>query len=296
MNTLETHFVIQRLAPITQYQDLGRLGHLHEGFSHSGPMDELAFAINNQLLGNPPNATQLEIALGGLQLKCLANCTIAISGAYAKPTLNGRPLVNFCAASITAGDVLAFGFAQIGVFSYLAIAGGFSPEPFLGSRATTKRLHIFPDGKALGVGSYLSAPATVHTKLQGAPRESLPDYRHSELTVIPAFQYQQFESVARDGLVNQSFKVASGDRMGSRLIAQKPIQWTGGELLSEGLLPGAIQIPPDGNPIILQRDAQSIGGYPKIGRLTTQARMLLAQKQPGETVTFCWLKSYSEIV
>ena len=140
-------FVIEKLAPITQYQDLGRFGQLHQGFSHSGAMDSMAFSINNRLLGNPKNATQLEIAPGGLQLRVLADCTIAISGAYLRPTLNDSPLINFCATPVKAKDILSFSFAKVGQYAYLAVAGGFSVTPFLGSTATTKRLAIHPGGE-----------------------------------------------------------------------------------------------------------------------------------------------------
>lgn len=282
-------FTIEKLAPLTQYQDLGRFGQLHQGFSRSGPMDSTAFLINNRLLGNAANATQIEIALGGLQLRVLADCTIAVSGAYLLPTLNGKPLVNFCAAHVRAGDVLAFGFAHsqqsAGQFAYLAVAGGFQVRPFLNSTATTKRLAIFPEGE-LQAGQQLRGVSKPLTKLQGEPRQHLPDYRREVIEVLPAFQYEKFSKKAIQTLQNQMFTVQSSDRMGTRLSAENAIKWSGAELLSEGLVPGAIQIPPDGNPIVLQKDAQSIGGYPKIGVLTENALSLLAQKRVGQPIRF----------
>lgn len=281
-------FSIEKLAPITQYQDLGRFGQLHQGFSHSGAMDSVAFAINNRLLGNDNNATQLEIAPGGLQLRALADCTIAISGAYLTPTLNDKALVNFCATQVGTGDILAFGFAKIGQFAYLAVAGGFNVSPFLGSRATAKRLAVYPNGE-LDIGSQLYGSAKVLDKLQGEPRQHLPDYRCEVIHITSAFQYEKFSHAAVQRLESQRFTVQSSDRMGTRLSAEKAIVWTGGELLSEGLISGAVQIPPDGNPIVLQKDAQSIGGYPKIGVVTADSLALLAQKQVGTAVRFCWL-------
>lgn len=278
-------FVVEKCAPITQLQDHGRFGQLHQGFSHSGAMDGEAFAINNQLLGNEHNATQLEIAPGGLRLRALADCSVAISGAYLTPTVNKQPLVNFCATHIHKGDVLAFGFGKIGQYAYLAVVGGFSATPFLGSCATTKRLAVYPDGE-LQVDSILRGSGVVMDKLQGEPRQNLPDYRREVIDVLPAFHYAQFSPDAIQYLQDQALTVQSSDRMGTRLSATKPIVWSGGELLSEGLIPGAIQIPPDGNPIVLQKDAQSIGGYPKIGVLTQQSRGLLAQKRAGQSVRF----------
>ncbi len=293
MTTKNKLFVIKALAPITQYQDLGRFAYLHQGFSVSGPMDDEAFAINNRILGNDANATQLEIAPGGLCLRCLQDCTISIAGAYAMPTLNGEPLINFCATQIKKGDELRFGFAKVGQFCYLAVAGGFSPTPFLGSTSTTKRLHIFPD-EELTVGSYLVGKGLVLEKLQGEKRELLPRYTESIIAVIPTFQYDEFSDKAKYHFTSQSFRVDKSDRMGTRLtrlINGEPVNWEGKELLSEGLLAGAIQITPEGNPIVLQKDAQSIGGYPKIGLLPPQSRSLLAQKKEGTVVQFRWCTS-----
>ncbi|MBS9777730.1 MAG: biotin-dependent carboxyltransferase family protein [Gammaproteobacteria bacterium] len=286
-------FEIEKCAPITQYQDLGRFGQLHQGFSRSGAIDGEAFSINNRLLGNDTNATQLEIAPGGLRLRVLADCTIAISGAYLTPTLNGEPLINFCAAQVKEGDVLAFGFVgrrSSGQYAYLAVAGGFSVAPFLDSCSTTRRLSVYPDGE-LTIGSVLHGNAVVLTKLQGEPRKDLPDYGADVIEVIPAFHYDRFAQSAIQSLENQRFTVSSSDRMGTRLSAEHPIIWSDGELLSEGLIPGAIQIPPDGNPIVLQKDAQSIGGYPKIGVVTKTSLSLLAQKGVNSYIKFQWKKS-----
>lgn len=284
-------FIIEKLAPITQYQDLGRFGHLDNGFSHSGAMDTLAFRINNRLLDNSDNATQLEIALGGLQLRALADCTIAISGAYLNPTLNGQPLVNFCACRIAVGDILAFAFANpkhlTGQYAYLAVAGGFTVTPFLGSTATTQRLNIFPDGE-LVVGSVLSGDVILVPKLQGEPRQQLPNYRGKVIKVIPAYQYQQFSAEEKQRFIAQTFTVKATNRMGTKLSAQQPIIYGGEELLSEGITLGAIQIPSDGNPIVLQKDAQSIGGYPKIGIVAEPYRSLLAQLPVGRKVRFAF--------
>ena len=119
-------FRVIRTAPLTQLQDAGRFGHLHLGFSHSGPMDESAFAINQQLFGDDGSSAQLEFAPGGLMLEVLADVTIAISGAYMQPLLNGKPLVNFCAHQLKQGDRLDFGFAKRGIYAYLAVKGGFA--------------------------------------------------------------------------------------------------------------------------------------------------------------------------
>lgn len=282
-------FLIEKLGPLTQYQDLGRFGHLGSGFSHSGPMDETAFRINNKLLGNADNATQLEIALGGVRLRALSDCTFAISGAYLDPTLNDQPLVNFCAFHAVEGDVLAFNFVDpkrfTGQYAYLAVADGFSVAPFLGSCATTARLAIFPGGK-LTVGDILFGETTRRPTLQGEPRRYLPNYRHELIEVVPAYQYQHFSDKAKKHFTEQTFRVSATNRMGTKLSAHSPIRYEGEELLSEGIIPGSIQIPPDGHPIVLQKDAQSIGGYPKIGIVVEPYRSLLAQMPMGRKLRF----------
>lgn len=282
-------FLVEKLAPMTQYQDLGRFGHLHNGFSHSGAMDETAFRINNRLLGNDENATQIEFALGGLQLRALADCTIAISGAYLNPTLNGKPLVNFCTCKVEEGDILAFGFVNpkklVGQYAYLTVVGGFSVQSFLGSTSTTQRLNIFPSGE-LSVGSVLLGATTLSATPRGEPRYQLPNYRSEVIQVIPAYQYNQFSRAARQHFTHQTFTVKATNRMGKKLLAKQPIDYVGHELFSEGIIPGAIQIPPDGNPIVLQKDAQSIGGYPKIGVIVEPHRSLLAQMPVGRELRF----------
>lgn len=283
---------------MTQYQDLGRFGHLNNGFSHSGPMDEVAFLINNRLLGNSDNATQIEFALGGLQLRAFADCTIAISGAALNATLNGQLLANFSSHRVFIGDVLAFGFATdmvSGQYAYLTVAGGFDVKPFLGSAATTQRLNIFPNlysTDALSIHSVLSGNDRLAPILYSEPQQHLPDYGGDLVEVVPAYQYEQFGKMARQRFTTQTFTVNATNRMGIKLSAEQPISYDGGELLSEGIIPGAIQIPPDGNPIVLQKDAQSIGGYPKIGVIAEPYRSLLAQMPVGREVRFCFKDSF----
>jgi len=286
-------FMIEKLAPITQYQDLGRFGHLSHGFSHSGPMDNIAFAINNRILGNDPNATQIEIAMGGLQLRALADCTIAISGGYLAAKLNAQPLVNFCSAYVKKGDLLTFNFLDpklhAGQYAYLALAGGFNVTPFLGSTSTTQRLNIFPGGE-LKIGDCLAGFPQLKPELQGELRRNLPYYANDIIEVVPAYQYSLFSDKEKQAFISQPFRVTATNRMGTKLSAQQPIHYAGGELLSEGIIPGAIQIPPDGHPIVLQKDAQSIGGYPKIGIISEPFRSLLAQVSVGREVWFKFIE------
>ncbi|MBV7433924.1 biotin-dependent carboxyltransferase family protein [Cardiobacteriaceae bacterium TAE3-ERU3] len=277
-------FRVIRTAPLTQLQDAGRFGHLHLGFSHSGPMDESAFAINQQLLGDDGSSAQLEFAPGGLMLEVLADVTIALSGAYMQPMLNGKPLVNFCAHQLKQGDRLDFGFAKRGIYAYLAVKGGFAAAPILGSRSSTARLNLH--AQQVQSGTVLRGSGEVLAEAQGWPRKDIPDYQCDTLEVIPACQYEQFSAEMRELFSTQTYRVSTGDRMGTRLQGDSAISYDHGELLSEGLVPGAIQITREGQPIVLQKDAQSIGGYPKIGVLTEASRSLLAQMNNGRELQF----------
>lgn len=276
---------ITQAAPQMQIQDLGRFGHLHQGFSISGAMDERAFAANNALLGNEPNAAQLEIALGGLQLEVLQDCLIALAGAYAQPLLDGKPLVNWHSHWLRAGQKLQFAYPKQGVYSYLAVAGGWQCPPFLGSRSTCARLNIYPQTLVRG-SELLGLAQNPAQKAQGMARKAIPELYSEVLDVLPSYQYAAFSAEMRDRFVSQTWRVQSGNRMGCLLNGAFPIRFTGGELLSEGIVAGAIQISNDGMPIVLQKDAQSIGGYPKIGTLTAQSRAQLVQMPSGSLLKF----------
>ena len=279
-------FNILRPAPLTELQDLGRFGHMHIGISPGGAMDDFAFAQNNTLLGNPDHAAQLEIAPGGLVLEALCDATIAINGAYACPTLNGIPLVNGHSHHVRAGDRLQWGYARHGQYSYLGVYGGFAAEPVLGSRSTTTRLALAAQILRRGDVLHIPAGCDRHLPLQGIKRAAMCDYRGEHLDVIPAWQYSHFSSDARARFFGQPWRIVTGDRMGVQLAARLPVSPPDGELLSEAILPGAIQINHKGQPIVLQKDAQTLGGYHKIGILTDAARILLAQSAPGKTVWF----------
>lgn len=275
---------IRQPALLTQLQDLGRFGQMHRGISISGAMDDIAFTLNNQLLGNDPNAAQLEIAPGGIHIEILADTTIAIAGAYANPTLDNKPLTNYHSYRVRVGQQLRMTYPKNGQYSYLAIAGGFHAEPILGSRSTCARLALNP--LPITRGTILHGTPDPNRPEHGIRWKDLPNRQENRLTVIPAYQYDSFSEEARTQFTAQHWKIKSSDRMGTLLTAPQGITWTAGELRSEGIMTGAVQISNNGMPIILQKDAQSIGGYPKIGVLTNESRAQLAQIRAGEMVRF----------
>lgn len=281
--------VIKIIQPaiLTQLQDLGRFGHMHRGISVSGAMDEPAFLANNRLLGNDPNAAQLEIAPGGLILEFLADTTAAIAGAYANPTLDGKPLINYHSFHAKAQQQLRLSYPKTGQYSYLAIAGGFAAPKILGSRATCQRLGLIP--LAIQRNTILTRhdnPPHPAPRPQGLRWHEYPERETQTIAVQPAYQYAEFSPEAKHLFTQQTWRVQQTDRMGTLLTGAEGVSWQGGELLSEGIIPGAIQISNNGMPIVLQKDAQTIGGYPKIGLLDSEARSQLAQMRSGESLRF----------
>ena len=279
-----------RAGPLSLIQDYGRYGYQDRGMSNSGPADEHAFLWANRLLGNKPRVAALEISLGPCLLRAEHACNIAICGADMNPQINGDPVANWASHALQTGDELRLHVAETGLRSYIAVSGGFCVEPHFGSCATAVREQIgglFRDGSALQDGDELACVYSKSQSSRSVPSSFIPDYRQPlNLGVITAYQYQDFEPAQRDVLFNNEYRVSqNADRMGYRLSGP-PLRAPSGTLLSEGIALGAIQITPDGQPIILLKDRQTIGGYPKLGCITALDAAALAQRRPGDTLRF----------
>lgn len=274
----------------TLLQDFGRFGLSHLGIAQGGPLDDYAFSWANHLLGNTSNCPTLEITLGQAEFKIGQDCELAIAGGDLGAKLNGAPLTNWATFSTRKGDILSFGLPKNGLRSYLAIKGGFVVQQQLGSCATVTRdkLGGLLNGQPLSVGDELKfEPHTVrHKPIQMGFRYK-PDYdRTLELRVIEGYQVDDFEPEQVGSFYTQEFEVSQLiDRMGYRLCKGKIIP-PKKEYLSEGIALGAIQIPPNGEPIILFNDRQTIGGYAKLGCVARIDLPRLAQAKPGQKVRF----------
>ena len=254
--------------PLSLLQDAGRHGWQHLGVSAGGPVDIHAAAWANHLLGNAWGTPLLEVALGGLRLRVEADCWLALCGAAMPIRVDGEACPGWSRFALRAGQELELGFAASGQRAYLAVAGGFRVEPVLGSVATQRReglggLH--GDGRALEEGDLLPCAASGAAFERGAsvPWPYVPDYRETPvLRVLPGGDV--FEPEQRGAFFERTWHLSpQSDRMGARLHGE-PIhaprrQW------SLGVVRGAIQVPPDGQPIVLQADHQSMGGYPLLG-------------------------------
>ena len=275
---------------LTLVQDLGRFAYQHIGLSPGGAADEHAFLWANRLLNNRSNTPALEICFGGLQLEVLANTTIAITGAEMNATLNNQPIENWQTHTLKVGDKLSFAHASSGIRSYLAIQDGFELQPSFGSVATVMREKIGGIdgyGNPLKVDDFLPCSQHKPKLTTHVPPLFIPDYQRSLiLSVIPNEQTDQFDEAELEKLYHWTYRISTqSDRMGIRLEGE-PIMPNVQGIISEGIPYGTIQLPPDGQPIILLKDRQTMGGYPKVGILFVLDAFLLAQQQAHTEVRF----------
>ena len=269
-------------------QDSGRFGHHRIGLTNGGPLDPEAFQYCNRLLANPDGSTTIEVSFGGCQLEAMVDTFICVTGAAMPLGINGRERALWTVHPVAAGDLISLDFAESGCRAYLGVAGGFSIEPRFGSTATVVREGIGGlNGDRLQAGDLLPCPAVIERKLLCLAREHQPRYSHSTtVRVIPCYQQAHFSRLQQRRFFSHRYTVSERcDRMGYRLEGPA-VHCDIDGILSEGICLGAIQIPADGQPIVLLNDRQTIGGYPKIGAALTLDAGRLAQLPPGGTVHF----------
>jgi antagonist of KipI len=276
---------------LTTVQDLGRTGYVQYGVTRGGAMDPLALRAANRLVGNDENEAALEIASFPFSIRVLEPSVVAIAGAPYALRAGDRAVPSNAALFLRAGEGLAFGAPAWGRFAYLALAGGIDVPVVLGARATALR-----DGFGGYKGRALASGDRIRARRPGLPIERAGRILATSwsehycaggpVRIILGPHFEYFGDSAYATLLAQTFRVSElSDRMGTRLVGQ-PLERRHGELLSCGVTRGAIQVPPDGQPIVLEADHQTTGGYPLIGTVIRSDLPRLAQKRPGETVTF----------
>ena len=269
-------------------QDRGRYGAHNLGLTTGGPLDFGAFDWANRMLGNQPDATCIEISFGGLVLESQIDSSLVITGATAACKLNGTELPQWQTFDIHSGDLLEIGFTSAGTRCYLATAGGFDVGPSFGSSSTVMREKIGGlNGDKLQSGDLIPASPMKITSHCQLPLSARPHYHdHARLRVVLGYQQAAFGPSQQWRFFNTEYLVSDRcDRMGFRLEGASVESDMVG-MLSEGICHGAIQIPADGQPIVLMNDRQTIGGYPKIGSVIPTDTAALSQLSPGCRIRF----------
>ena len=288
-------FKVIQAGPQSVMQDHGRFGYQKIGFANGGPLDAESYYWAQRLCGNNTLVTAIEILLGGVVLEALADMVLAITGAEMPATINGQRIELWQSHRINTGDKLEIGFASIGLRSYLAVSGGFDVPETLGSSSTVVRDGIGGlDGRALQADQILNINSPVSDKVLMLAESERPKIKASssvgaaevELRLLPGYQFEKFPEEKRQLFFSSRFTVSSRcDRMGYCLNGPDVSSGISG-LLSEGICHGAVQVPPDGQPIVLLNDRQTIGGYPKLGSVISCDTAKLAQCGPGTRVRF----------
>ncbi len=239
------------------------------------------------MLGNALDSPVIEIPLGGMTLQARSDMTLALSGADLAATLDDQPIAPWQSFEVRAGQRLSFNPPRSGVRAYLAAPEGFSAPQVLGSSSTVLREGLGGldgSGRALQAGDELVCQALNATP-RPMPAAEIPDYQSpARLQLLLGSQYAQFAGQSLFKLFNSTWQVDQrADRMGIRLLGSA-LRYHGQSLVSEGIPLGAIQVPPDGQPIVLMNDRQTIGGYPRLGALTPLSVARLAQCPTGSQV------------
>jgi biotin-dependent carboxylase-like uncharacterized protein len=279
-------------------QDLGRTGALSWGVGTAGAMDPLALAAGNLLLGNQPGAAAIEIQVFPFALRFHARCAFALTGADCAARLDDQPVPPWWSATATPGQTLRLGLPRGTKWrasrAYLCLAGGIDVPEILASRSTQLRGAFGGHhGRPLRQGDRLSAIPTAtlpHTNLGVLPPAlalPLEAEGHLALRVLPAAEHHLYTEASRAAFWSQPWRITpQSDRYGYRLAGPTLTPEAPIELRSHGIVPGVIQVPHGGQPIVQMRDAQPSGGYPKIGTIIEADLWRLGQAPIGTRIRF----------
>jgi biotin-dependent carboxylase-like uncharacterized protein len=281
-------------------QDWGRYGFQDRGVPVSGAMDREALCIANLLVGNPPGEAAVEITLGGFVAEFLDRVAFAMGGADLGARMNGAPLPGWVQCTAQAGDTLAMDCRHSGCRAYLALAGGIEVPLVMGSKSTYLRGGFGGyRGRRLQSGDVLECGASICTAgscRMGAwggaavawPSELIPTYSdHPNLRVVPGPQAELVTEAGWARFLSCAYRLTDrSDRMGCVLSGPAVTHRLGADIISDGTAFGSVQVPGNGQPIVLMADRQTIGGYAKIATTASFDLPLLAQLLPGDTVRF----------
>lgn len=283
-------FRVHNPGMMTTVQDIGRFGFLDSGVPPSGALDSFSCRVANLLVGSPENLAVLEMTVTGPVLEAMTDAEIAITGAEMGATLNGVPFMSWQTIGIKKGDIIRTARTHQGCRAYLAVDGGFDVPLLMGSRSTFVRAKFGGfEGRMLRKGDVLKKGGrTLNARLRSLPREFIPAYpKEAILNAIPGPQ-EDFFHTAIDLFFSAPYMVrAQSDRMGCRLHGPsiEHDKDAPASIVTEPTIPGNVQIPADGQPIILLVE-QTTGGYSKIATVISTDIPKVAQLMPGNTVRF----------
>ncbi len=283
-----SRLIIEASTALCLLQDAGRFGVRHLGVTQGGAADWRSMSWANWLLGNGLDAPVIEITLGGFTLVAEEDCVLALAGADLGAQVDGEALAPWRSFRLHKGQRLQFTRPLLGARAYLAAPGGFDAPKVLGSSATVVREELGGldgMGHALGEGASMSYSGNSLVLLRELPSQCVPDFTGEPLLdLVLGAQIGDFSGQSLFDAFNSVWSLDSrADRMGIRLLGPA-LQYQGKPMISEGIPLGAVQVPPDGQPIVLLNDRQTIGGYPRLGALTPLALARLAQCLPGAQV------------
>ena len=283
--------VVVKAGMLTTVQDAGRWGYQSRGVPVAGPMDPVSHRLANALVGNGRDAALLEVTLLGPELEFEDERLVAVAGADFELSLDGRQVPSHAPFTVAAGSHLRFGARRLGARAYLAVSGGITIEPVLGSRST----HLVSGmggvgGRAVLAGDRL--PLGDPSLPQGmalAPQDAiiaLPD-RHATIRVLAGPQQDYFAADALAVLQSAPYVIAqNSDRMGFRLEGPRLTHARGADIISDATPLGVLQVPASGQPILLMADRQTTGGYPKIATVIAADLTIAGQLAPSDTIAF----------
>lgn len=289
---------IEEAGPLTTLQDPGRPGSAHLGIGRSGAADLPAMRLANALVGNRQDACVLEMTLAGASVAFRCPVTVAITGAVLpRAEVDGTPLPMWQSFPIPAGARLALGPMSRGCRSYLAVGGGIDVPSWRGSRCTDVNAGLGPCPRALEAGDTLALgtprmPASVQAPAWSLdPEPWFDDTSPRSIRLLPGSHTEALDADSRDALTTGEFTLGNdSNRVGMRLDGPTLKLGEPLELISEGIVPGVMQLPPDGRPIIMGCEHPVTGGYPRIGQVAAVDLPVLAQCRPGDTLHFAWVE------
>jgi biotin-dependent carboxylase-like uncharacterized protein len=287
---VENRILVEKPGLRTTMQDAGRAGWAHLGVPASGAVDALSRRLANALAGNHDDAAVLETTLTGPALRCGADTVVAVTGAPCPVHIDDEPAMLGVALLVRAGQLLTIGRAAVGLHTYLAVAGGFATEPVLGSRSTDTLSGLGPH--ALAAGDVLETDVATIGAVMERPADAdllrfVLDGGRRPVRLLAGPGAAWLTTQAEELLFSSEFVVSSAsDRIGVRLAGPMLSRSRDGELDSQGMVSGGVQLPPDGAPIVLLADHAVTGGYPVVGVVATIDLPLVAQARPGTALRF----------